>query len=272
MCRAHDAPALRLPESAALARGVATVGAMSMSGDERSRLQEWERRTTVPLVILAFAYLGLYALPILWPALPSWLETADEVASVLVWLVFVIDLAQRARLSGHWRSYLARHPIDFLLVALPMLRPLRVLRVFTAANYIVSRGGRFAVGRTVASAAAATVLLMLVASLAVLEAERGAPGSSINNFGDALWWSGVTVTTVGYGDVAPVTMTGRIAAFGLMLVGIAVLGVITASVATWFVERTRAAEDDILLELREQRTLIEAMRAELAELRARGGT
>jgi voltage-gated potassium channel len=225
----------------------------------------------VPLVVIAFAYLGLYALPILWPELPDWLNTADEVASVLVWLVFVADLALRARLSSDWRQYLWRHPIDFLLVALPMLRPLRVLRVFTAANYIVTRGGRLAVGRTVMSAAAATALVMLVASLAVLEAERGAPDSSINSFGDALWWSGVTVTTVGYGDVYPVTTTGRVAAFGLMLVGIAVLGLVTASVAAWFVERTRDVEDDVLVELREQRQVIEALRVEVAALRERRG-
>jgi voltage-gated potassium channel len=235
-----------------------------MAEQDRDRLARYEARTTIPLVSLALAFLVLYAIPILWQQLPRGLDIAIQALSFVVWFVFVIDLGMRAYLSGRPLAYLVRHPIDVILVALPMLRPLRVLRVFTAANFLVTRGGRFAIGRTVGSAVIGAAFLMLIAALAVLDAERGQPGANIETFGQSLWWAGVTITTVGYGDVYPVTLTGRLAAFALMLVGISLLGLVTASVAAWFVSHTRGGDDEVLVELR-------ALRAEIAELRAERG-
>jgi voltage-gated potassium channel len=71
--------------------------------------------------------------------------------------------------------------------------------------------------------------------VAALDAERDAPKANITTIGDALWWAATTVTTVGYGDRYPVTTTGRIIAVTLMVVGIALVGAITASIAAWFV-------------------------------------
>lgn len=233
-----------------------------MSDANRERLARYEHKTSPFLLALALAFLLLYAIPVVWPDLPNAAQSIVEVCSYAIWVGFVVDLAARSWLSGRPLAYLVRHPIDLLLILLPMLRPLRVLRVFTAANYVIERGGRFALGRTVASALAATALLMVIAALAELDAERYAPGSTIHTFGDALWWAGVTVTTVGYGDVYPVTAEGRFVAFGLMLVGISVLGVITASVAAWFVSRTREGDDEVLAELRALREELRALRPE----------
>jgi voltage-gated potassium channel len=66
--------------------------------------------------------------------------------------------------------------------------------------------------------------------------ERDIEGSNIKNFGDGIWWAITTVTTVGYGDKFPTTMEGKFLAVGLMIVGISLMGVITASVAAWFVK------------------------------------
>ncbi len=88
----------------------------------------------------------------------------------------------------------------------------------------------------VASAARAVVLavtlLVTVGALAVLDAERDAKGANITSFGDALWWAVTTITTVGYGDTYPVTFEGRIIATTTMLLGIALIGVVTAGIAT----------------------------------------
>ncbi len=223
-------------------------------------LNRYEDRTSVLMLALSLVFLALYAVPILDPEAPSGVMAFVDAASIAVWAAFLTDLAVRAYLSGRPGRYLLRNPIDVMLVVLPMLRPLRVLRVFTAANLLVRRGSRLALGRTLSAALVATALLMVVASLSVLDAERYAAGATITTFGDALWWSGVTVTTVGYGDLAPVTGTGRIVAFGLMLVGISVVGLVTASVAGWFVAQTRESEDEILVEVR-------SLREEVASLR-----
>jgi voltage-gated potassium channel len=103
------------------------------------------------------------------------------------------------------------------------------------------------------------------ASLAVLDAERGHPGASINDFGNALWWAVSTISTVGYGDRIPVTVTGRFVATGLMIGGIALLSVVTASIASWLLERVREVEESARAATRAD---IEVLTAELRELKA----
>lgn len=97
------------------------------------------------------------------------------------------------------------------------------------------------------------------------DVERTARGSNIKTFGDALWWAATTVTTVGYGDRYPTTGQGRLIAVGLMVVGIALLGVVTATIAAWFVERLRDVQET---EERADATLAQVL-DELRELRVR---
>lgn len=94
-------------------------------------------------------------------------------------------------------------------------------------------------------------ITVLTSSIVAAEAwlvwlvERDAPGSTIRNYPDALWWAMETVTTVGYGDHHPVTTGGRFVAASLMVIGLALVGVITATVVTWFF-----AEVDVVAEVR----------------------
>lgn len=91
-------------------------------------------------------------------------------------------------------------------------------------------------------AGGAATLLSGIAALAVLDAERKSADANIADFGDALWWSLTTMTTVGYGDRFPVTTTGRLVGAGLMIAGIALLGVVTATIASWLVQRVADEE------------------------------
>lgn len=206
----------------------------------------------------AIGYVVAFAVPVLLPEMPRTDADLVDLLGTALWAAFLVDLGVRAWLSGRPGRWLLRHPVDVLLALLPVLRPLRELRGLTADAY--TSGTRAAVGRALASALVGVAYLMLVGAVAVLDAERAATASHITTFGDALWWAAVTVTTVGYGDTYPVTVVGRLVAFALMLVGISLLGVLTASVAAWFVGRTREVESEVLLELR-------ALRAEVADLR-----
>jgi voltage-gated potassium channel len=215
-----------------------------------NRLDRYEHRTALPMTVLAVVFLFVYASPIIWTGAPSPMVVFLDATNLVLWAVFIADLAIRAWLSERPVNYILRHPIDLLLILLPMLRPLRVLRVFTAMQVLIRQGGRVSIGRTLAGAAGATLLLMFIAAVAMLDAERGAPDGKILTFGDAVWWSGTTVTTVGYGDMYPVTWVGRWVAFCLMLVGISMIGVVTASIAAWFVGRSEEVESDLLAEIR----------------------
>jgi voltage-gated potassium channel len=87
------------------------------------------------------------------------------------------------------------------------------------------------------------LVLNLIAAAMVLEFERGNPDANIDSYPDALWWAATTITTVGYGDRFPMSPAGRGVAVVLMIAGIAMFGVITASIAAYFVEQK--AEEDL---------------------------
>ena len=121
-------------------------------------------------------------------------------------------------------------------------------------------------GKIVLYSATSAGLLIFIAALAVLDAERDVADSSITTFTDALWWSFVTVTTVGYGDMYPVSVVGRLVALSLMIGGVALIGVVTASLASWIVSSVNEQEEEDqgvtsaeVAELREQIAELKAM-------------
>ncbi len=228
------------------------------------RLQAYEDRTARLMVSLAIAFIAVYATEVLVVVMPGPLGLILEVVSALIWFTFAIDLTVRVYLAPERLSYVLRHPIDVIAVVVPAFRSLRLLRVFTAGQWLVRRGTRLALGRTAMAIALAAVVISFLGALAVLDAERGQPGSHIETLGDALWWSVVTMSTVGYGDVFPVTASGRLVGVAMMIVGVSMLGVTTATVAAWFIHQVqgeaRDEQSQVLIELR-------ALRAEVAELK-----
>jgi voltage-gated potassium channel len=159
--------------------------------------------------------------------------------------------------EDRWRWFV-RHLLDLAVIAMPFLRSLRLVVLVGALQKAVGDAIR---GRVVTYTVVGALLLVWVASLAVLDAER-APGSDIQTIGQALWWSVATITTVGYGDLTPVTATGRIVAVLLMIGGIRLVGFITATIASWIVQRV--AEEDTKAATVAH---VEALRAEVHALR-----
>lgn len=189
----------------------------------------------VPLLLMALAFLVAYAWPVLDPRLEPDLRTMFEVASWTLWAAFGIDFVARIALADERRDYVRRHWYDVALIVLPVLRPLRLLRLLALARILNRSAAGSLVGRVTTYVVGTAATAMALGAIAMLDAERGAEGANITSFGDALWWSSTTVTTVGYGDSYPVTTEGRVIAVALMIVGIAMVGAITASVAAWMV-------------------------------------
>lgn len=209
-----------------------------------SRAERWEQRAEWPLTVLAVVFLGAYAWPILDPGLPSWALLLCRVTTAVVWIAFVVDYVVRLLLSQDRRAFARGHLLDLAVIVLPLLRPLRLLRLVRVLAVLNRHASGSLRGRVVVYLVGATSLLIFVAALAILDAERGAEGSNIGSFGDALWWAFATVTTVGYGDRFPVTVGGRGVAVGLMLAGIALIGVVTATFASWLIERVAEVEEE----------------------------
>ena len=214
-----------------------------MATSERAALAErWERITEWPLIVAALIFLAVYAIPIIDPTVPRAVGIACYWLGWLTWLVFVMDYLIRLFLAENRRHYLIRHWIDLLIVALPLLRPLRLLRLVPLISVLNRRASSLLRGQVAIYVAVGSSLVGFVAALAVLSAERGRANSNIENIGDAVWWAAETMTTVGYGDKYPVTALGRIIAVGLMVCGIALLGTVTATLASWLVEHVSQAE------------------------------
>jgi len=204
-------------------------------------MDQWNRRTEVPLGGAAALFLVAYAWPIINPNLNQGIAVACTVTTGLVWGLFVVDYVVRVRLADDRWRYVWHHLLDLLVIALPLLRPLRLLRLIALLRIMNRSAAGSLRGKVAIYVSGGGVLLVFVAALAVLDVERGQPGSNIENLGDALWWALTTVTTVGYGDQFPVTDRGRVVAAVLMLGGIALIGMVTATLASYLVE---AVEDD----------------------------
>ena len=224
-------------------------------------LETWRRRTELPLAAAAILFLVVYSVQVI--AQPE--RTLDQMLEVLtwtIWAVFLIDYVVNLWLAPQRGPWFVRNLHELLIVVLPTLRPLRLLRLITLLRALNRAGGNALRGRILMYVLASAAVLSYAAALAVLDIERADPEANITTLGDALWWAITTITTVGYGDHYPVTDTGRLIAAALMIGGIAVLGVVTASLASWLVESV-AAETAAEVEVAD-----ESIRRELAEVRA----
>ena len=217
--------------------------------DGTDPLTAYEARSAPTMVALSLTFVVLYAVQVLWIAMPTAVLIAVGVAQLSLWLVFWGDFIHRARLSSRPWRFVLTHPLDLAMLVLPMLRPLRILRIFAAARLLIDRGGFVAFGHVGGAIGASAFFIALVGALTVLQFERAAPGASITTFGAAIWWAFVTMTTVGYGDVYPVTAGGKVAAVMMMAVGISLIGVVTASIAGWFTQRLAGEQDDAIAAL-----------------------
>lgn len=227
------------------------------------RVERWERASEIPLTISTLLFLGAYAWPILDPDLDRTLDNACETVVWVTWVMVFVDLAVRISLAHHRWRFIREHPLDVAVVVLPILRPLRLLRLVTLLSVLNRYAGSSMRGKVGLYLVSSVSLIVFVSAVAILDVERGSDGP-ITSFGDALWWAMTTITTVGYGDMYPVTTAGRFIAAGLMFAGIATLGVVTASFASWLVERV--AESDEEAEAATRRD-IAALNAEIRQLR-----
>jgi voltage-gated potassium channel len=228
-----------------------------------------------PLTMTALIFLAAYAWQVIGRiegAAAFWLEAVMWAT----WAIFAVDYLANLWLAEERSRWFIRNLHELLIVTLPFLRPLRLLRLVTLLSVLHRTLGDTLRGRVVTYVVGSAAMLVFVGALAVLDVEQSAPDAKILTFGDALWWAITTITTVGYGDMYPVTPLGRVVAAALMMSGIAVLGVVTASIASWLVQRVEdtavavaEAEEPVRAGISEMVAEIALLRREIAELKDR---
>ena len=199
-----------------------------------ARLRAWERATEWPLTGAAVVFLAAYTREVLANTQGGTKDAAELVIDA-VWVLFGVDYLVRLALASSRSRWFLHHLPDLAVIALPILRPLRLLRLVTLVGIMQRSAGTALRGRITLYTAGSATLLIFTSALAALDAERHEPGSSIQSFGQALWWALTTITTVGYGDTFPASTQGRFIAALLMIGGVALAGVVTATLASWIV-------------------------------------
>jgi voltage-gated potassium channel len=223
---------------------------------EPSRLERYDHRTDWPLAVVALTFLGLYSVRVLMHP-QGGVAKAIDVALLAVYCVFVLDYLARLYLARPRGRWFVKHLWELPVILLPFFRPLRLLSLAVVVTALQQAVGRTIRGRVAVYTACGAVIVVYAAALAILDVEGNHPDAKIKTLGDALWWASTTVTTVGYGDLHPVTGAGRLVGVALMIGGITLLGLVTATLASWIVERV--ADEDTASQA--------ATRAQIEELR-----
>ena len=191
------------------------------------------------LTLLAICFLIAYSYPAFDESISNSTNHYLGLVQWACWLAFAVDLIYGIWKAESKKEFLKRHPLEIASVLLPFLRPLRLMRVISFGSLALQKvaiGRQFAITVKVAISA---LFISYIAAIQITISERSIEGSNIKNFSDGLWWAVTTVTTVGYGDRYPTTTEGRLLAVLLMITGISLVGVITASVAAWFVKMSQ---------------------------------
>ena len=233
-------------------------------------LQQLEDWLEVPMVVLGFVWLALVVVDLIWGLYPL-LQTV----STVIWIVFILDFLLRFVLAPRKTDYLKSNLLTAVALVVPALRVLRfarilrvlrgvrLVRVITSVNRGMKALGRSMGRRGFGYVIALTGLVTMAGAAGMYALETGAvQEGGIRDFGDALWWTAMMMTTMG-SEYWPRTPEGRVLGFFLALYAFTIFGYVTATLATFFVERdAENAESDVA-----GAGAVAALHAEIAALR-----
>jgi voltage-gated potassium channel len=237
---------------------------VSLAGNQDA-YDRFDRIVELPLTVLSLLWLPVLVIPYV-VTLPADVRDTFAVIDFTVWAAFVVEYLVKLYLTPNRGRWVTHHLLDLAVIAVPFFRPLRAARLIRLGRAAVilanalRRLREIFTHRGLNFVLLAVMLVVFACAGIALTFEAHAKGSNIHNFGDAIWWAIVTVTTVGYGDKFPVTAGGKGVAVVLMLVGIGLIGVLTATIASYFVGQSR---DRDIAEVVERLDRMEAMLTDL---------
>ena len=236
--------------------------------DADERLARVEERTELPMLLLSFCMVPLLLGPLLWE-MSLTEELVYLVLDTVIWAVFVAEIVIKVAIARDRVGFLRSNWLEVLMAIVPPFRPLRLIRLVLFGSRAIRHSSRLA---NIDYLGVYAVGLILIGSTIVAAVEIGAEGGQISHYPDALWWALVTVTTVGYGDVTPVTAAGRVVAVFLIVGGVGLFGALTANLASSFIRsstrRSRGesrAVEELAYEIRELREEVARLRADRGE-------
>jgi voltage-gated potassium channel len=235
------------------------------------QLEDWLEK---PMLVLGFVWLILLVIE-----LTGTLSPALELLGSIIWIIFIVDFTLKFFLAPGKIGYLKANWLTALSLIVPALRVFRIFRVFrffraaraarglrlfrvlTSLNRGMKALGTSMGRRGFGYVVALSIIVAFAGAAGMYAFENQSPGN-LKSYGDALWWTAMLLTSIG-SDYFPQTTEGRVLCFVLALYGFAVFGYVTATLATFFVEREAAnAETPAAVA-----TEINDLRAEIVRLR-----
>ena len=241
--------------------------------ERRQLLEQLEDWLETPLLALGFIWLAMFVYELVWGE--GFLLGA---ANTVIWIIFICDFALKFTLAPDKSDYLKANWLTVIALAIPALRVFRILRVARALRAArglrlvrvvgsLNRGMRAlrkAMSRRGAGyVVALTIVVTLIGGAGMHAFEREQPCSPLRDYGSALWWTAMVMTTMG-SEYFPQTAEGRALCLALAVFAFAVFGYVTATLATFFIGRD-AADEAAEVAGAEQ---VGALRDEIAALRA----
>jgi voltage-gated potassium channel len=207
------------------------------------------------------------------PATRVMLRQIDDVVCGIFLLDFVIHFwrapSKVAFMRTGWIDLLSSIPEISWLRWGRVFRVFRIVRALRSVSAVYQHFSAARAKGTFAMVGLMSIVAVLLATIAVYELEHGHPNANIHTPGDALWWAFATITTIGYGDHYPMTVSGRIVAVILVVFGLSFFGTFTAYVASFFLEKTHLKEESeisrLIHEVRRLREQVENLSARVPE-------
>ena len=203
-------------------------------GEMKRAISWWLKLSPSVLQTLGIVFLACYAWPIINPDLSPSVRHFCNWSLFIIWIFFAFDYIARLSIADDKKIFIRKNLLDLAAVALPFLPLLRAIRALAAVTVLSRRNRGSRSQQVTTSVVTLAFATWFVAGLAVTDAERHVDGATIQGVGDGWWWAITTMATVGYGDTYPVSTQGRIVGTALMIMGVALLGTITASIASNF--------------------------------------
>jgi len=220
-----------------------------------ARLVKWRKTTDTPLIALALGSIPILLLEFVSERLTDNDRLLIATVNVLVFVAFLGDYLVELSVAQDRKNYVLHEWTSLVIVIsqglalLPALGVLGAFRIIRALRPIIFLTRIVLIGlaeahelRRILKAKAISIALGIAgmvwisSAVAFTLAEDVGIGRRVDSFGDALWWSAATISTVGYGDVYPVTVTGRVIAVFTMIIGVSTFGVVTATIARFLLK------------------------------------
>jgi voltage-gated potassium channel len=183
-------------------------------------------------------YESILMVLIFWSASTVFYESGLAFLDHTVWIILLTDVLTRFFLAKDKINFIKRNPFDFI-AAIPLdptFQFARLVRLFRIIHFLrlLKDTSFYTILHTngLIKTLAAVGILIFLSAIPITYLEN-----DVDTFMDGIWWAVVTATTVGYGDIAPVTTAGRAIAIVLMIFGIGLIGMVTGSIATHFLEK-----------------------------------